>query len=219
MVDETPARLATSFIVDTRCSYIFLAARKRLRNRLRDYYLAPDCRQENGDWIGGTMERRRTSRFHLIRICQSAQGRRAKWLWSIAAPRTRSQLDALANAMTIQRTLFGVRGHELQATALVFPRNCVHLAVRILPHSNGRLVVRRPRPATDGNANEIRMDGDRHQSELSTQDLSNGITAVYAPASMKVRAARRYPSAYAIPACQDAAQVICGVWSGMMTPL
>ena len=27
-----------------------------------------------------------------------------------------------------------------------------------------------------------------------------------------------YPSAYAIPACQGAAQVICGVWSGMNTP-
>ncbi len=31
-------------------------------------------------------------------------------------------------------------------------------------------------------------------------------------------AALMYPSAYAIPACQGAAQLICGVWSGMNTP-
>ena len=36
--------------------------------------------------------------------------------------------------------------------------------------------------------------------------------------SIACSAAFMYPSAYAMPACHGASQVICGVWSGMSTP-
>lgn len=55
-----------------------------------------------------------------------------------------------------------------------------------------------------------------HQRQLPIQ--AKHVTAHFHSPEMIVKAARMYPRAKAMPACQGAAQVICGVWSGMMTP-
>ena len=58
-------------------------------------------------------------------------------------------------------------------------------------------------------------------SGMAYRNVKNGdagASAAYGRAPTLSRADFRYPIAYAMPACHGAGQLICGVWSGMMTP-